>query len=100
MWGFGSVLKFYEFPKHNDQDCLKIFFLISTFSLFIQASLKNLHLNQICNMLLKKNHLGTLTQLSSFILLLIVGEVEEYCILEKIMLVSLVLNFRNRVLSK
>ena len=41
-----SVLKYCEFLKYYDQDCLKIFFLLSTLQMMIEISGKGAHLAQ------------------------------------------------------
>ena len=47
LWLIGSVLKYCKVPKH-DQDCLKIFFLLSTLPMMIQIFGKNGSLAQKC----------------------------------------------------
>ena len=44
LWLIGSVLKHCKVPKYYDQDCLKIFFLLSTLAGMIRISDKNAHL--------------------------------------------------------
>ena len=46
LWLLESVLKHFEVPKYYDQDCLKIFFLLSALPMTIQISGKNAHLVQ------------------------------------------------------
>ena len=38
LWLIKAVLKHYKVPKYYDQDCLKIFFLLSTLPAMIQIS--------------------------------------------------------------
>ena len=52
LWLIGSVLKHCKVPKYYDQDCLKIFFLLSTLPAMIPISGKNAHLVQ--KLVLKK----------------------------------------------
>ena len=49
LWWIGSVLKYCKVPKYYDQDCLKIFFLLSTLPMMIQISGKSAHLAQKCH---------------------------------------------------
>ena len=46
LWLIGSVLKHCKVPKYYDQDCLKLFFLISTLPAKIGISEKKAHLLQ------------------------------------------------------
>ena len=46
LWLIGSVLKHREVPKYYDQDCLKVFSLLSILPLIIQIPGKNVHLLQ------------------------------------------------------
>ena len=46
MWLIRSVLKYCKVLKFYDQDCLKIFFLLSTLPMMIQISGENIHLPQ------------------------------------------------------
>ena len=48
LWLIGSVLKHCKVPKYYEQDCLKIFFLISAVPAMIRISGANAHLLQKC----------------------------------------------------
>ena len=46
LWLAGPAPKHCKVPKYYDQDCLKIFFFLSTYPMMIQISGKNAHLVQ------------------------------------------------------
>ena len=46
LWRTKSVLKYCKVSKYNDQDCLKILFLLSALPMMIQISRKSAHFAQ------------------------------------------------------